>query len=165
MNHSCVKRSQLFSWLSGKEALSLPLFCFFKLTIDCFYISHPHNHFSSVSSYLFCTLLLIHDIDSNWGFTNFPLSFFQPFFHDGVRKRLCTFSPKVLRWRLDTVAASCQNGQCVFFSRPIIPLTLWSECSFYSWLNTAWGKPKQRAVYTAPHDIWPLWTSAFTTSL
>lgn len=59
---------------------------------------------------------------------------------------------------------AAKNKQC-FFSQPIIPLTLWSECDLYSWLNTAWGKPKQRAVYTEPHDIWPLWTSAFTTCL
>lgn len=54
------------------------------------------------------------------------------------------------KWR-----QAARNRHCfffVFFRLPIIPLTLWSEHNLYSCLNTAWGRPKQCAVYTEPRD-------------
>lgn len=39
---------------------------------------------------------------------------------------------------------------CFFF---FTPPTLWSAHNLFSCLNTAWGRPKQRAAYTEPHDL------------
>lgn len=39
---------------------------------------------------------------------------------------------------------------CFFF---FAPPTLWSAHNLFSCLNTAWGRPKQRAAYTEPHDL------------
>lgn len=122
-----------------------------------------------------CTFLLFFNrwLITPFSSTSSPLLAPVPFFlfllvHQINSSQVSGFALCTIHWGVGQCGGKLpKTGTYLLFFFWAIPspLALWSKCSFYSWLNTAWSKPKQRAVYMEPRDIWPLRTSAFTTSL